>query len=48
MIKIEAIAAKLDFGTVFPPEKKKLKEASCICFYVIPEAFRRYSQKVNF
>ena len=23
MIKIEAIAAKLDFGTVFPPEKKK-------------------------
>ena len=26
MIKIEAIAAKLDFGKVFPPEKKNSKK----------------------
>ena len=26
MIKIEAIAAKLDFGTVFPPEKENSKK----------------------
>ena len=27
MIKIEAIAAKLDFGTVFPPEKENSKNS---------------------